>query len=150
MKKVTGLCFAILLAVNLAYSEHCEADESTGPTVMTIRHHASIPDGGSLEEFKQLSARWTERVLKRNPHFSEIRSFLHSDDNGIVLLVVYVGAADPPQESLNAINQALIAREWPDETQRKAFFARLGEYVDRSRNIRTQYSELLTARVPLE
>ena len=147
MRKVSALCLAVVLALNLAFSQQCFAEESTGPGTMTILHHASIPADGSLEEFKQLSARWTERVLKRNPHFSEIRSFLHDGDDGVALLVIYVGTKNPPAESLNDINEQLISEEWPDEQERKAFFDRLGEYVDRSRNERAFYSELLTDRV---
>ena len=147
MRKVSALSLAVVLALNLAFSQQCFAEESTGPGTMTILHYASIPADGSLEEFKQLSARWTERVLKRNPHFSEIRSFLHDGDDGIVLLVIYVGTKTPPAESLNDINEHLISEEWPDEQTRKAFFDRLGEYVDRSRNERAFYSELLTDRV---
>ncbi|MGI9221920.1 MAG: hypothetical protein ACR2QS_12890 [Woeseiaceae bacterium] len=147
MKRVSGLCLAFVLALNLAYSENCVAEASTGSGVMTILHNATIPPNGSLEEFKRLSARWTERVLKRNPHFSEIRSFLQESEEGVALLVVYVGTEDPPAEPLNDINQRLISEEWPDEEARQAFFDRLGEYVDRSRNVRAIYSELLTERV---
>ena len=61
--------------------------------------------------------------------------------------MIYVGTKNPPAESLNDINEHLISEEWPDEQERKAFFDRLGEYVDRSRNERAFYSELLTDRV---
>ena len=82
MKRVSGLCLALVLALNIVYSEQCAADES-------------------------------------------------------------------PTEPLNDINQRLIAEEWPDEEKRAAFFDRLGQYVDRSRNEQSFYSELLTDRIEL-
>ena len=140
-------CLALLSVTPVALAEDHPA---LGQRVSTTIHHVQIPEDGSREEFFELSARWTERILGRNPYFADVRSlWMEAGDGQHQLLVIYSYSDILHQESLGEVNARLIAEEWPDEPERQAFFARLGDYVDRARNTTERFVELHTESIDL-
>ncbi|WP_412545724.1 hypothetical protein [Maricaulis sp. MIT060901] len=147
--KPLGLLFCLAL-LSVTPPAIAEDHPVLGRRVSTTTHHVQIPEDGSREEFFELSARWTERILGRNPYFADVRSLWMEADNGQhQLLVIYTYSETRPAGSLSEINARLMAEEWPDEAERRAFFARLGDYVGKARNTSGRFVELHTENVAL-
>ncbi|MEO1135626.1 MAG: hypothetical protein AAFW68_03310 [Pseudomonadota bacterium] len=144
MRTAITLLFFILMGASWS----AYAAEDLGRRVQTITHHVTIPEDGSVDEIKALTAAWSERVLKRNPNFADIQ-VLMSDviDQKAVIFVLYTYSRAPLERSTDEINQELIAEAWPDETDRNTFFQNFGRYIDRRENISATYHELKTGKI---
>ena len=79
---------SLLLAAVVATALPLFASENR---TQLIRHHITIPDGGSLEEILELSHTWRTRILERADNIGEVRYLLKmiEPDKRYELLVLY-------------------------------------------------------------
>ncbi len=108
------------------------AKKSADPLVYYIRDiHTAWPEDGKTEEIEGMVKEFNENVTFKNKYIKAYYPSRHAwgSDGRDLIEAIVVGSLADLENGLQE-NQNLIKAHWPDETKRKAFFARMNEYND--------------------
>lgn len=120
----------LLVLFTLCFVSFSSLAERSGSYRVMTSHHWQIPQGDSVEQALALSKQWRDKVLNQNPFLVKTDYLLrHQKDNRYELLAVYYYQDKDAAAKANGLMGQLIEKAWPDEQERKAFFARLQSYL---------------------
>ncbi len=107
-------------------------EKSPDPLIYYIRvSHTAWPENGTTEEIQGLAKEFNENVTYKNKYFKAYYPSRHAwGSDGRDLIEAFVVGSLGDLESGLKENQDLIKAHWPDETKRKAFFAKMNGYND--------------------
>ena len=104
--------------------------QSTEPLVVFMQElQRAFPEDGSQKEFRALHKELLDNTVHKNPFIVGYRNYAHAwgaDNRNFVEVRLYEnwGAI----ESGFAKNEELVKAHWPNEADRKAFFAKYNKY----------------------
>lgn len=104
-------------------------DDMDGHVFTVISFKSTMPQDGSIEELDSLMNEYTSAAVKKNDKILSSKSLRHlygSDSRELVVINEYASFADI--EVAGKMNEELMKKRWPDETEREEFWKRFNHY----------------------